>query len=64
MFPSLSWLGRGGASGFQDERYRTNRAVRELLERLAATKPLVLILSLALGTPIFFVLLMSAGSAS
>ena len=26
------------------ERYRTNRAVRELLERLAATKPLVLIL--------------------
>ena len=36
--------GRGGSPGLQDERYRTNRAVRELLERLAATKPLVLIL--------------------
>src|SRR3954447_24271285 len=44
VFPSLSSLGRGGAAGLQDERYRTNRAVRELLERLAATKPLVLIL--------------------
>ena len=30
--------------GVLHERYRTNRAVRELLERLAATKPLVLIL--------------------
>ena len=30
--------------GALHERYRTNRAVRELLERLAATKPLVLIL--------------------
>jgi ATP/maltotriose-dependent transcriptional regulator MalT len=44
VFPSLSSLGRGGTAGLQDERYRTNRAVRELLERLAATKPLVLIL--------------------
>src|SRR3954447_6740127 len=44
IFPSLSDLGRGGAAGVLHERYRTNRAVRELLERLAATKPLVLIL--------------------
>ena len=44
MFPSLSGLGRGGAAGLHDERYRTGRAVRELLERLAATKPLVLLL--------------------
>ena len=44
VFPSLSGLGRGAAIGVQDERYRVNRAVRELLERLAATKPLVLIL--------------------
>lgn len=43
VFPSLTGLG-GGTPGLQDERYRTNRAVRELLERLAATKPLVLIL--------------------
>ncbi len=44
IFPSLSDLGRGGSPGVVHERYRTNRAVRELLERLAATKPLVLIL--------------------
>jgi DNA-binding CsgD family transcriptional regulator len=44
IFPSLSDLGRGGSAGVVHERYRTNRAVRELLERLAATKPLVLIL--------------------
>src|SRR3954451_5643400 len=44
VFPSLSDLGRAGTPGTQDERYRANRAVRELLERLAATKPLVLIL--------------------
>src|SRR3954452_11465278 len=44
IFPSLSELGRGGAAEALHERYRTNRAVRELLERLAATKPLVLIL--------------------
>jgi DNA-binding NarL/FixJ family response regulator/tetratricopeptide (TPR) repeat protein len=45
VFPSLSArLGsrRGGA--LQHERYRTHRAVRELLELLAATKPLVLVL--------------------
>jgi DNA-binding CsgD family transcriptional regulator len=44
VFPSLSDLGRGEPRGALHERYRTNRAVRELLERLAATKPLVLIL--------------------
>jgi DNA-binding CsgD family transcriptional regulator len=44
IFPSLSDLGRGGSAGALHERYRTNRAVRELLERLAATKPVVLIL--------------------
>ena len=44
IFPSLSDLGRGGSPGVLHERYRTNRAVRELLERLAATKPLVLVL--------------------
>ncbi len=44
VFPSLAHLGRPHAVGLQGERYRINRAVRELLERLAATKPLVLIL--------------------
>src|SRR3954471_15388983 len=44
VFPSLSDLRRGGSPGSVHERYRTHRAVRELLERLAATKPLVLIL--------------------
>jgi DNA-binding CsgD family transcriptional regulator len=43
VFPSLSDLARGGSPGALHERYRTNRAVRELLERLAATKPLVLL---------------------
>ena len=37
-------LGAGGGTALQDERYRTHRAVRELLEALAAAKPLVLIL--------------------
>src|SRR3954453_23120931 len=44
VFPSLSDLRRGGSPGAMHERYRINRAVRELLDRLAATKPLVLIL--------------------
>src|SRR4051794_28079277 len=44
IFPSLSDLGRGESAGALHERYRTNRAVRELLERLAATKPLLLVL--------------------
>src|SRR5215218_6413835 len=43
VFPSLSDLARGGSPGALHERYRTNRAIRELLERLAATKPLVLL---------------------
>ena len=42
VFPSLPAGGDGGA--MQDERYRTHRAVRQLLEALAATKPLVLLL--------------------
>jgi ATP/maltotriose-dependent transcriptional regulator MalT len=33
-----------GEVAIQDERYRAHRAVRELLERLAATKPLVMVL--------------------
>src|SRR3954451_22681527 len=49
VFPSLSDLRRGGSPGALHERYRINRAVRELLERLAATKPLVLILDDFLG---------------
>jgi DNA-binding NarL/FixJ family response regulator len=44
VFPSLSPLGGGAAVGLQDERYRTHRAVRELLEVLASTQPFVLIL--------------------
>ena len=39
--PRAAAAARGASQG---ERYRTNRAVRELLERLAATRPLVLIL--------------------
>src|SRR4051795_1497620 len=38
IFPSLSDLGRGGSPGALHERYRTNRAVRELLERLGGPK--------------------------
>jgi predicted ATPase/DNA-binding CsgD family transcriptional regulator len=44
VFPALARFGRGEAAGLPGERYRINRAVRELIERLAATKPLVLIL--------------------
>ena len=44
VFPSLSAPGGDAAVGLQDERYRTHRAVRELLGVLAATQPLVLIL--------------------
>jgi ATP/maltotriose-dependent transcriptional regulator MalT len=44
VFPSLSALGRGRAVALQQERYRTHRAVRALLEHLARTRPLVLAL--------------------
>ncbi len=44
VFPSLSTFVTGGHSTLQIERYRMHRAVRELLELLAATRPLVLVL--------------------
>jgi DNA-binding NarL/FixJ family response regulator/tetratricopeptide (TPR) repeat protein len=44
VFPSLSDFADGSEPALQDERYRAHRAVRELLERIAATKPLVLLL--------------------
>ena len=43
VFPSLSSLADQDVA-VQRERYRAHRAVRELLERLTATRPLVLIL--------------------
>jgi ATP/maltotriose-dependent transcriptional regulator MalT len=44
VFPSLSALADGRAVAPQHERYRSHRAVRALLERLAQTRPLVLVL--------------------
>jgi ATP/maltotriose-dependent transcriptional regulator MalT len=44
LLPSMSEYASAGEVAIQDERYRAHRAIRELLERLAATKPLVLIL--------------------
>jgi ATP/maltotriose-dependent transcriptional regulator MalT len=44
VFPSLSTLAGGREVAPQHERYRSHRAVRELLERLAAPTPLVLVL--------------------
>jgi DNA-binding CsgD family transcriptional regulator/tetratricopeptide (TPR) repeat protein len=44
VFPSLSALAGGGGVAPQNERYRSHRAVRALLEQLAETRPLVLIL--------------------
>jgi len=44
VLPSLSEPAAGGGPVLQDERYRAHRAVRELLERLAARQPLVLAL--------------------
>ncbi len=44
VFPSLSTLTSGGEAALQHERYRSHRAVQALLEQLAATKPLVLVL--------------------
>src|SRR5262249_43630660 len=44
VFPSLSALAAGREVSPQHERYRSHRAVRALLEQLAQTLPLVLIL--------------------
>jgi predicted ATPase len=44
VFPALSMLAGDHAVAPQHERYRSHRAVRELLARLAAAKPLVLVL--------------------
>jgi DNA-binding NarL/FixJ family response regulator len=44
VLPSVSDAASGGGPVLQDERYRVHRAVRELLERLAARQPLVLAL--------------------
>ena len=44
VFPSLSRFEAPTGAALQHERYRTHRAVRELLERLTATGPLVLVL--------------------
>ena len=44
VFPGLSTLGTGGGTALQNERYRTHRAISDLLEALASVKPLVLIL--------------------
>ena len=44
VFPSLSALAGGRAVALQHERYRSHRAVRALLEQLAQTRPLVLVL--------------------
>jgi len=44
VFPSLSALARGRQVSPQHERYRSHRAVRALLEHLARTRPLVLVL--------------------
>jgi DNA-binding CsgD family transcriptional regulator len=44
VFPSLTALGGGREPALQHERYRSHRAVRALLEELAQTRPLVLIL--------------------
>jgi ATP/maltotriose-dependent transcriptional regulator MalT len=44
VFPSLSALAGGRAVALQHERYRSHRAVRALLEQLAQTRPVVLVL--------------------
>jgi len=44
VLPSLSADAAGNGASLQHERYRTHRAVRELLGLLAQTKPLVLVL--------------------
>jgi len=44
IFPSLSALAGSQEVALQSERYRSHRAVRELLEQLAGTTPVVLVL--------------------
>src|SRR4029077_762602 len=44
VFPSLARMGKSHVATLQNERYRTHRAVRELLEVLASPRPLVLVL--------------------
>jgi ATP/maltotriose-dependent transcriptional regulator MalT len=44
VLPSLTALAGGQAPALQHERYRSHRAVRALLERLAGAAPLVLVL--------------------
>jgi DNA-binding CsgD family transcriptional regulator len=44
VFPSLSSLGSDRQLALQHERYRSHRAVRELLEHLSIGRPLVLVL--------------------
>jgi ATP/maltotriose-dependent transcriptional regulator MalT len=44
VFPSLAKFGGGREIAIQHERYRSHRAVRALLERLAQTQPVVLLL--------------------
>jgi ATP/maltotriose-dependent transcriptional regulator MalT len=44
VFPSLAAYAGDRAPALQDERYRIHRAVRDLLERLSAAKPMVLVL--------------------
>jgi predicted ATPase len=39
VFPALSTLASGRAAALQHERYRSHRAIRELLEQLATRKP-------------------------
>ena len=44
VFPALAGLASSTAPLIADERYRAHRAVRDLLERLSAGRPLVLVL--------------------
>ncbi|MFL5980101.1 MAG: ATP-binding protein [Gaiellaceae bacterium] len=44
VFPSLSALGKASGVALQHERYRSHRAVRALLEELAKTRSLALVL--------------------
>jgi DNA-binding NarL/FixJ family response regulator len=44
VLPAISARAGGSGHAFTDERYLIHRAVRELLERLASPKPLVLVL--------------------